>query len=85
MKVGVSRGFLQSTLVFNGLRESADKGLTGWYLWGDEEPSIRDDFFLPLHAQHLKDYKPKILDFLALPPNWRFYINNDFHDVWEQK
>lgn len=85
LKVGVSRGFLCSTSVFNGLREPPEEGLTGWFFWGDEEPSTDSDFFLPLHAEHLKNSKPQVLDFLALPPNWRFHINKEFSDAWEQK
>ncbi|MFV1457974.1 DUF4262 domain-containing protein, partial [Bacillus mycoides] len=41
-----------------------------------------EDFFLPLHVQHIDEWAPEIKKYLGLPPGWRFLIAGDYEDVW---
>ena len=67
----------------NGLRHQPEKGTNGWYIWCGEEFSEKADFFSPLHIEHLKDYLPEVIEYLDLPPGYRFLIDgNNWEDVW---
>ena len=69
----------------NGLRHPAEHGTCGWYIWGGEEWSDDPEFCQPLHVDHLDEKCPDILPYLALPPGWRFLIDADYEDVWEDR
>jgi hypothetical protein len=66
----------------NGLRHPPNADNSGWYIWWGEEFSEADDFFDPLHAQHIYDDFPEIGRLLGLPPGYRFLIAGDYLDVW---
>ncbi len=84
LKVGIARNVRGDTVPLNGLRHHPEEGTTGWYIWaGDGEPGTDPDFFVPLHVEHLTDWCPSVLPFLALPPGWRFLLAPDHEDVWE--
>jgi hypothetical protein len=56
---------------------------SGWYIWaGEGSPSSDPDFFVPLHLEHLSEWRPEILKFLGLPPGWRFLTAGKYEDVW---
>jgi len=82
LKVGVSQGF-ESSNVINGLRHPPEKDTTGWYIWSGELSSS-DNFFKPLHTEHLKQLCPKLLRYLGLPAGFRFLVDlsTDYEDVW---
>ena len=82
LKVGVSISLKESIYPVNGLRHPPEGDTTGWYLWAGEY-SDDPDFFVPLHAQHLEEWRPEILKYLALAPGWRFLLTPDYEDVWE--
>ena len=42
----------------------------------------RPDFFDALHVEHLPDWWPEVLPYLALPPVWAFVIAPGYEDVW---
>jgi hypothetical protein len=69
----------------NGLRHPPEKGTSGWYIWEGQTFSDADDFFQPMHIEHVPDECPEALDFLALPPGWRFLVDGDYVDVWFDK
>ncbi|SRR6266511_1767960 len=81
-KVGVARNVGGSILPINGLRHSPSPGTTGWFIWAGGEPSPDDDFFQPVHLEHLAELCPTALPYLALPPGWRFQIAPGHEDVW---
>jgi hypothetical protein len=84
LKVGVARNVRSSIVPVNGLRHPPEKETTGWYIWaGEGDPSPDPDFFVPLHVEHLMDWRPEILKFLGLPPGWRFLTDGVHEDVWE--
>jgi hypothetical protein len=80
-KVGVALGSLGSGPI-NGLRHPASGDTNGWYIWCGEF-STADNFFSPLHLEHLGQYLPAVLEYLELPPGYRFLIDGaNFEDVW---
>ncbi len=81
-KLGISRTFFSGDFPLNGLRHPPEEGTNGWFLWSGKELSQDPDFFVPLHAVHLKERCPDIEKYLALPSGWRFLIGPDHEDVW---
>ncbi len=66
----------------NGLRHPPERGTNGWYIWRGETLSQAEDFFQPVHTEHLADWSPQVLPYLALPPGWRFLLAPGQEDVW---
>jgi hypothetical protein len=66
----------------NGLRHRPETGTSGWYLWADDKLDPGDDFFQPLHVEHVRDWRAELLPYLALPPGWRFLIAAGHEDAW---
>lgn len=81
LKIGISEWALQSRKPFHGLRHPMEKDTLGWYFWSGEFEE-RDDFFRPLHAVHLIESHPWLLQYLALPPGWRLLIAEGYEDIW---
>ena len=82
MKLGISRNIQEGILPINGLRHLPNGDTTGWYIYAGEELSEEEDFFVPLHVAHIKQWCPKVQEFLGLAPGWRFLISDDYEDVW---
>jgi len=67
----------------NGLRLNPIKGTNGWYIWCGEKLSNEEDFFSPLHIEHIGEYLPEVEEYLDLPPGYRFLIDGkNWEDVW---
>lgn len=82
MKVGISRSVRDGVLPLNGIRHLPVGETTGWYIWAGEELSQDEDFFVPLHVEHLSAWCPQVVPYLALPPGWRFLLAPGYEDVW---
>lgn len=80
--VGVASNIRTALLPLNGLRHRPENGTSGWYLWAGEQFSEDLDFFRPLHHEHLSDWCPAAMPYLALPPGWRFLVAPGYEDVW---
>lgn len=82
---GSKVGLAMSSLVhqpIHGLRVATTATTNGWYIWGGEF-SGDADFFSPLHIEHLAKYVPSAVDYMDLPPGYRFLIDaNNYEDVW---
>lgn len=66
----------------NGLRHPKHGTMNGWYIWSGEW-SYSDDFFNPIHAEHLIKKRPEILKYLSLDVGFRFQIDRKgYEDVW---
>jgi hypothetical protein len=78
--VGVAFGSLDH-LPLNALRHPAEGSTCGWYIWGGEL-SQDPAFFESLHAAHLPQYTPELVQFLALEPGWRVLLLKGRTDVW---
>lgn len=81
-KVGAARNVKGVLWPVNGLRHPATADSSGWYIWAGEELSDDDDFFVPLHVEHLGHWRSEVLPYLDLPPGWRFLIAPGHQDVW---
>jgi hypothetical protein len=81
-KVGISRTVLSGLSPVNGLRHRPVGDTNGWYIWAGGEPGQDPDFFIPLHVEHLEEWCPEVLPFLALPPGSRFLLADGHEDVW---
>ena len=80
-KVGIALGSLGKGII-HGVRHPEVGDTNGWYIWCGEL-SQAEDFFSALHVEHVPDYFPTVVEYLDLPPGYRFLIDgNDFEDVW---
>ncbi|GAB3845459.1 hypothetical protein GCM10029963_23790 [Micromonospora andamanensis] len=67
----------------NALRHPTAGTSNGWFVWrGSEIPQGDDNFFAPLHVEHLDEHAPTIGPYLALPPGWRVLLAANYEDVW---
>jgi len=83
MKVGIARNVREGLMPINGLRHHPEGDTTGWYIWAGEYLSEDPGFFEPLHVEHLEEWCPEVVPYLALPPGWRILIAPGHEDVWE--
>jgi len=81
-KVGISKNVEPGIFPLNGFREPPSGGTAGWYIWAGEVLSTDPNFFQPLHVVHLTNRCPVVLQYLGLPPGWRFLLANKYEDVW---
>lgn len=82
-RVGIAKNVRSGLQPINGLRRPVENSVCGWYIWAGEEWSDADDFFEPLCVRHLSDWCPQVIKYLALPPGYRFLIDDKGHeDVW---
>ncbi|MBY0572260.1 MAG: hypothetical protein K2P84_01150 [Undibacterium sp.] len=83
---GSKLGLALSTLgqqPIHGLRTEPQNGTNGWYIWCGGEMSKDEDFFSPLHIEHIDNYLPEIKEYLNLPVGFRFLIDDkNYEDVW---
>ena len=81
-RVGIALATL-GRVPINGMRVHPTEGTNGWYIWGGGEPSLDPDFYQPLCIEHLPEHLPQVLEYLDLPPGYRFLIDGDnYEDVW---
>ncbi len=81
-KLGIALGTIGKAPI-NGLRHPPENGTNGWYIWCGEELIDKDDFFSPLHVEHIEEYLPIVEKYLALPPGYRFLLDeNGYEDIW---
>ena len=81
-KLGIALSTLNKDPI-NGLRHPVTDDANGWYIWCGDDVSQDDEFFSPLHFEHVFEYIPEIIPYLALPPGYRFQIDRDgYEDVW---
>ncbi|GAB3186666.1 hypothetical protein FHX75_111366 [Micromonospora palomenae] len=67
----------------NALRHPIAGSSNGWFVWrGQAIPREDDNFFAPLHVEHLHEYAPELGPYLALPPGWGVVLAPGYEDVW---
>jgi hypothetical protein len=81
LKLGLALATLGQQPI-NGLRHPAEDDATGWYIWAGGELSAADDFFQPVHVNHLAELLPQVIPYLGLPPGWRFLLAPGVEDLW---
>lgn len=84
LKLGVNDSIKSGVWPIHGLRHPTTNTTNGWYLWaGGEIDQADDDFFQPIHAEHLSEWAPFILPYLGLPPGYRFLLGEkNYVDIW---
>jgi hypothetical protein len=80
-KLGFAFG-TRGSIPVNGFAHPPEGDTNGWYIWCGEELSSAADFFSPMHTAHVKDKCPEALQFLRLPPGYRFLLAGEHVDVW---
>jgi hypothetical protein len=81
-KLGIAIHTIGKTPI-HGLRHNPENGTNGWYIWCGGEMGTEDDFFSPVHVEHVGEYIPEVQEYLDLPPGYRFLIDgNNYEDVW---
>jgi hypothetical protein len=70
--LGVALNVRTDLQPINGLRHPPSQTTSGWFVWAGEIFSEDTDFLHPLHVEHLGDWCPRIIKYLALPAGWRF-------------
>jgi hypothetical protein len=73
----------KSRMPIHGLRLPAESnGYATWYIYAGEY-SAADDFYKPMHIGHLLELCPQVLQYLGLPPGWRFLFDDKgYEDAW---
>lgn len=68
-----------------GTRVERDAGDNiSWYFHCGEY-SDADDFYQPIHTEHLQQMLPLVIKYLALPPGTHFIIDDQgYEDVWQE-
>ena len=84
LMIAINESIFTGIQPINGLRHIKQKSIDGWYLWsGSEIPQDDDNFFKPIHPEHLITRRKIVLKYLGLPAGWRFQINdNGYEDIW---
>lgn len=83
LKIVLHASATADAVPLNGLRHPGEDGTSGWYVWGGEQDVPLDGkTYHMMHQIHLEEEFPKILDYLALRPGWRFLIAPGYEDVW---
>lgn len=72
----------KGSIPINGLRHNRHGDTSGWYIWCGSVYSEKPDFFAPLHAEHLKERCPEIVELLGLPSGYRFLLAGEYLDIW---
>lgn len=73
---------MNGLMPIHGLRHPPHGDTSGWYIWAGEHLSSDPDFFEPVHVAHLPDLCPVVMQYLGLPPGWRFLLAGDYEDLW---
>jgi|KBSMisStandDraft_5_1062788.scaffolds.fasta_scaffold80409_2 hypothetical protein len=76
------KSFDETRMPINGMRHPIEnEESASWYIWPGEFSNAHD-FFQPVHISHLLKICSKAINYLGLPPEWRFLFDNDYEDVW---
>lgn len=81
-KLGISRNTRDGIWPLNGLRHPVAGATCGWYVWAGDQLPEDEDFFRPVHVEHVAEWSPAAVKYLARPPGWRFLIAPGYEDVW---
>ena len=84
LMVAINNSLFTDIQPINGLRHPRQKNIDGWYIWrGGEIPQDEDNFFNPIHPDHLLEKQPLVLKYLGLPYGYRFQIDDrGYEDIW---
>ncbi|WP_241021375.1 hypothetical protein [Burkholderia sp. Ac-20344] len=65
------------------LERGPDDNISWYFHCG--EYSDADDFYQPVHTEHLQQMLPLVIKYLRLPPGTRFIVDDQgYEDVWRE-
>ena len=83
--VALAIGSLDQSPIYGTRIELPENGTISWFIHcGEHDDAL--DFYQPLHAAHLHEMLPQVLDYLALPSGARFILDREgYEDVWVEE
>lgn len=80
--VAVALQTLGQSPIYGSRVELPEGGTVSWFIHCGEY-SETDDFYKPLHAHHLDEILPQVVNYLCLPTGAKFIIDTgEYEDVW---
>ena len=80
--VALAIGSLAQSPIYGTRIALPENGTVSWFFHCGEHDDA-DDFYQPVHASHLPDMLPQVVDYLALPSGAKFILDRDgYEDVW---
>ena len=80
--VAVAIGSLAQTPIYGTRIVLPENGTISWFIHCGEH-SDANDFYQALHATHLHEMLPQVVDYLALPSGAKFILDREgYEDVW---
>jgi hypothetical protein len=83
--VAVAVGSLDRSPIYGTRIDLPENGSISWFIHCGEHSDALD-FYQPLHAAHLSELLPQVLDYLALPSGAKFILDRaGYEDVWREE
>ena len=80
--VALAIGSLDQSPIYGTRIDLPENGTISWFIHCGEHSDALD-FYQPLHAAHLREMLPQVLDYLALPSGAKFILDRaGYEDVW---
>ena len=80
--VGLAIGSLDQSPIYGTRIVLPENGTISWFIHCGEHDAA-SGFYQPLHAQHLHEMLPQVVDYLALPSGAKFILDREgYEDVW---
>jgi len=80
--VALAIGSLEQSPIYGTRIALPENGTISWFIHCGEHSDALD-FYQPLHAAHLREMLPQVLDYLALPSGAKFILDREgYEDVW---
>ena len=80
--VALAIGSLEQSPIYGTRIALPENGTISWFIHCGEHSEALD-FYQALHATHLQEMLPQVLDYLALPSGARFILDREgYEDVW---
>lgn len=83
--IALATGSLNQEPIYGTRIALPENGTISWFIHcGAHSDAL--DFYQPLHAAHLQELLPQVIDYLALPSGARFIIDRaGYEDVWVEE
>lgn len=82
--VALAIGSLAQSPIYGTRIDLPENGTISWFIHCGEH-SDAADFYQALHATHLQEMLPQVLDYLALPSGAKFILDREgYEDVWRE-
>lgn len=82
--VVISKGVYEGTAPIEGVRYTAPKHMSGWWLTTDEYNGDVNSL-ITVHYEHVAEKCPEVAIYMALPSGYRFTLGSESEHVWFDK